>query len=142
MNNKLFPFSISVLCLVFMVMCLYIINTHLKQLQTKSTIDWAIVDTIVTAYDSEKNQTDSSPYMTTTQEKCVPGGIAVSRPLELLAPIGSIIIIDGIEYTVNDRMDKRWHDLRADIWMPDKDDAIRYGKQEKRVVIIVEGKSD
>ena len=142
MNNKLLPLFISVLCLIFMGLYLYIINTHIKQLQTKSTIDWAIVDTLVTAYDSEKNQTDSSPYITTTQEKCVSGGIAVSRPLELLAPMGSIIIIDGIEYTVNDRMNKRWHDLRADIWMPDKDDAIRYGKQEKRAVVIAGNKSD
>ena len=81
MNNKLLPLSISVLCLIFMGLCLYIINAHIKQLQTKSTIDWAIVDTLITAYDSEKNQTDSSPYMTTTQERCVPGGIAVSRQI-------------------------------------------------------------
>ena len=142
MNNKLLPLFISVLCLIFIGLCLYIINTHIKQIQTKSTINWAIIDTLVTAYNSEKNQTDSSPHITITGEKCYQGGIAVSRPLELLAPIGSIIIIDGIEYTVNDRMDKRWHDLRADIWMPDKDDAIRYGKQEKRAVVIAGNKSD
>jgi len=110
--------------------------------QTKSlpAIEWCIADITATAYSSSRDETDDTPDITTTGEKCFWGGCAVSRPLEQLAPMGSIIIVDGIEYRVNDRTNKRWNDLRMDVWFPSKEEAKKYGSQKKRAVIIIGGK--
>ena len=95
-----------------------------------------IENVIATAYSSDPNQTDSTPDITATQEKCFYGGCAVSRAMEEFAPMGSKIICDNREFFVNDRMSHKWKDLRIDLWMESREDAIKYGKQRKGVVVI------
>ena len=93
-------------------------------------------DATITAYNSDESQTDSTPFITATGERVRIGGCAVSRAMEKIAPMGTTIIIDGMKYYVNDRMNqKKWNDLRLDIYMLSKEEADIYGKQKKVIII-------
>ena len=93
-----------------------------------------------TAYSSEKNQCDSTPYLTANQTRVKNGVIGISRNLEELLPLGTIIYYrDGRSIKkgiVCDRMNKRYKD-RIDIWMSNKKIALDYGK--KQIDIWIEG---
>lgn len=97
-----------------------------------------VENVITTAYSSDHNQTDSTPYITSTQERCFYGGCAVSREMEKIAPMGSKIILDNKEFYVNDRMSHKWTGYMIDLWMETRADAKRYGKQRKGIVIIIQ----
>ena len=59
------------------------------------------------------------------------GAIACPRRIKL----GTKVLIDGQEYICKDRLAKRYDD-RFDIWEPDYDVAIQWGKQNKDVAIV------
>ena len=90
-----------------------------------------IVVADVYAYNSEPNQTDSTPYITASGSH-VRDGIVANNCL----PFGSIVIIDSKIYTVEDRMNKRYGCNVYDIWFSDRDSAIQWGVQTKTIIII------
>lgn len=51
---------------------------------------------------------------------------------EWIVSVGTVIVIDGIEYVVNDRCGI---DNCIDIFMEDYDAAIRFGRQDKEIYI-------
>lgn len=90
---------------------------------------------IPTAYRSVRSQTDSSPYRTSTGERCNVHGIAVSRdylkrwggPLDY----GDLVYLDGIGFRfVNDCMAPRYK-RRVDVWVEVWDDEHKFFKKWK-----------
>lgn len=72
-----------------------------------------------------------TPYdcgpITANGERAHVGGVACN-----FLPFGTVIVIDGIEYVVNDRCGI---DNCIDIFMEDYDAAIRFGRQDKEIYI-------
>jgi len=97
-----------------------------------------------TAYTSSKDETDSTPFLAAWGDTLNPGTkvIAVSRDLiKKGLSHGVKVSIDGLdgEYTVLDKMNKRWRN-KIDIYMGmDKQAAKEWGKRQ--VVISWNNKS-
>lgn len=88
-----------------------------------------------TSYSSSTKECDNDPYITATGAKVKIGGVAVSRSLEKLLPIGARFMMEGKVYEVNDRTNRRFKDYLVDIWQPTEDEAWDYGRQRKTIVI-------
>lgn len=89
-----------------------------------------------TGYNSEKDQTDDSPFITANGEHVFWGGVATN-----FLPFGTKIKIpdyygDQI-FTVNDRMNRRYT-TRVDIWFPEKKQALNWGIRRKVRIVILE----
>jgi 3D (Asp-Asp-Asp) domain-containing protein len=84
----------------------------------------------VTAYSSEVGQTDSTPFHTANGTR-VERGVLANNCLSF----GTRVEIDGEEFFVNDRMNKRYGCQDFDIWFEDTDEAIIYGKKLKVIKI-------
>ena len=83
---------------------------------------------VVTAYSSDPNETDDTPFLTAAQTPVRTGVIACPRYIEF----GSEIIIDGETYICEDRMNLK-HPHRFDIWMESKEEALNWGKKKVEV---------
>ncbi len=96
----------------------------------------------VTAYSSTVDQTDSTPFLTATQEEVRSGIVAVSRDLlSTHLPYGTQIRIVHIEsdpyrcgawevdmvLEVQDTMHRRKRN-QVDIWMPSRQEAVEWGR--------------
>lgn len=85
-----------------------------------------------TVYNAVPSQTDEDPLITATGFEINPNNpqkiIAVSRDLEDIIPLGSVVRIEGTDhdgiYRVEDRMHYRWTN-KIDILVPD---SINLGK--------------
>jgi len=86
---------------------------------------------IIYAYSSEIEQTDDSPFITASGKR-VRHGIIASNCL----PFGSKVLVNGKEYVVEDRMNKKYSCEYFDIWMPTREEALNWGKQIKEVKIL------
>jgi len=90
----------------------------------------------VTAYNSECCQTDDTPYIAAWNNQVYPGMVAVSRDLENVGlGRGVNVYIDGERYVIDDRMHKRKKN-QFDIWMINREDAEKWGVQEKEIIIL------
>lgn len=110
-----------------------------------------------TAYTSSVRETDSTPYITATGARTRLGIIAVSRDMLRELPFGSRVMLEDlgtprglgkgrfnylfnnrvfvVEDTMHPRMQKR-----IDVWLPDRNTAIRFGVRNVRVTIIQRGR--
>lgn len=94
----------------------------------------------VTSYRSVPNQTDDSPYYTSTGEHVHPHGIAVSRDLHKRwgGPLnyGDVVYIEGYGFkVVNDVMNQR-HKQAIDIWVATFDEEKAVGVRHKRIWLV------
>lgn len=80
---------------------------------------------IFTAYNAEKNQTDSDPTTMASGKKVYNGAIANN-----CLPFGTKIKLDGKTYTVDDKMNSRYDCDHFDIYFESYDEAIKFGKKE------------
>ena len=78
----------------------------------------------VTGYSSTIDQCDDTPFITASGETVRKGIIACPRYI----PFGTKVLIDGKVYTCGDRMHPDYVH-RFDIWFPDRESAIEFGKQ-------------
>ena len=89
---------------------------------------------IITAYTASPEETDNTPC-----EGALAGINFCETKLAIVAtnelPFGTRIEIDGKEYLVADRMNRRYQ-YRYDILMSSKVEALQFGKQIKEVKII------
>ena len=85
---------------------------------------------IITGYSSETSQTDETPFLTASQTSVRKGIIACPRNLAF----GTVVEIEGIKYTCEDRMNQKYND-RFDIWFASAEEALKWGKQIKTVVV-------
>lgn len=102
-----------------------------------------------TAYNSEENQTDSTPFITASGERVQDGTLALSRDMiraenEMMKrmgynPTATIAYGDTIDLiyvkrmVVHDTMNKRYTN-RADIWMASISDARAWGVRDVYIV--------
>ena len=88
-----------------------------------------------TAYSSTRDQTDSSPFVTAWQTPVRDGIVATN-----FLPKGSMIRFPDIYgdkiFIVEDRMSARYQ-YRVDIWMPSREEAIRFGLKYVRLQVLV-----
>lgn len=75
------------------------------------------------AYSSTEAQTDSDPYSTAWGTHVRPGIIAVN-----FLPLGTKVLINGQEYTVEDRLNSRYdNQYMIDVWMGSTAEAFQFG---------------
>lgn len=85
------------------------------------------VSATVTAYTSSVDETDEDPFITASGATVRNGTLACPSKYEF----GTIVEIDGVRYTCEDRMNKRYrHTERFDIWVQTKRDAFQWGKKQ------------
>lgn len=97
----------------------------------------------ITSYRSVPNQTDDSPFHTSTGQHVHKDGVAVSRDLlkRWGGPIeyGDFIYIEGYGVkVVNDCMAER-HKHSVDMWVPDLKSEKEIGVQKRKVYLIKKG---
>jgi len=85
----------------------------------------------ITAYSPHVGQTDSTPLLTASQKKVSTKYIALSRDLESEYGLkfGDSVILNGIEYEFQDRMNKKWT-KRVDRFFWSRAEALQFGKQD------------
>lgn len=92
---------------------------------------------VATAYSSTPDQTDDSPCITANGFN-VCAHYSASGTVDTVAanflPINSIIKIpelfgDQKVFVVRDRMNARYGPGRIDVWLPERDDAVQFGKR-------------
>lgn len=90
-----------------------------------------IIHGTVTGYSSEERQTDSTPFITASNQR-VRDGIIANNCL----PFGTQVIIDSKTYEVQDRKNSRYGCEHFDIWFAETDDAWDWGKQSRLAIIL------
>jgi len=94
--------------------------------------DFRVVEAEVTAYTSSIEETDSTPFITASGERVREGGIACPMWLDF----GSEVVLDGKKYECLDRMARRFREGNYfDIWVEEKEEALRFGRQIKLVEV-------
>lgn len=95
------------------------------------TVQRHVIEGEVSAYNSDPDQTDDSPFTTASGEQVRPGIVANN-----CLPFGTKVVIDGKRYEVQDRMNKRYGCKHFDLWMEEHDAAMDWGRRELAVEII------
>ena len=106
---------------------------------------------VSTAYNSDINQTDSTPFITASGERVKDGTLALSRDLiraenELMARMGynnaatisfgdTVDVVYVRRMVVHDTMNRRFTE-RADIWMYSESDARLWGIRDVYIIPI------
>ena len=90
-----------------------------------------VMNGVITAYSSSVDETDDTPFITASNQK-VRSGIVANNCLKF----GSKVEIDGDEYEVQDRMNKRYGCEHFDVWKESKAEAVEHGRQFKQVAIL------
>ena len=88
----------------------------------------------VTAYSSDIDETDNTPFITATGDHVRDGIVATN-----LLPFGTKVLIPSLfgdkVFTVDDRMNKRMTN-NIDIWMSDKTDAVLFGVHKAQILVL------
>lgn len=85
-----------------------------------------LLQVLATAYTSQSNLTDASPFITATGETAHDGIIATN-----ILPFHTKVIINSKVFTVEDRMNSRYdHTMSIDIWMPTFEEAQTFGVRQ------------
>ncbi|HUT22440.1 MAG TPA: hypothetical protein VMX18_03505 [Candidatus Bipolaricaulota bacterium] len=94
--------------------------------------------TTATAYTSTVDQCDASPCITADGYNVCAAGEENVIATNFL-PFGTKVKIPELygdkEFVVHDRMNRRYSN-RVDIWMKDRSDAIQFGKQNVKIVVV------
>ncbi|MFZ5364621.1 MAG: hypothetical protein ACOZBH_00205 [Patescibacteria group bacterium] len=94
--------------------------------------------TVATAYTSSKAETDATPCITADGYNVCQAGEENVIATNFL-PFGTKVKIPDLygdkEFVVHDRMNRRYSN-RIDIWMKDRSDAIEFGKQQVKIVVV------
>jgi len=89
---------------------------------------------VVTAYSSAPDQTDSTPFIMANGKHVYDGAVAAN-----FLPFGTLVKFPDLYgdkiFTVEDRMHPRFSH-RMDIWMPSREEALRFGLRRTTVEII------
>lgn len=85
----------------------------------------------VSGYSSEVGQTDSTPFIMASNKRVYDGAIANN-----CKDFGEKVWLMGKEYTVEDRMNRRYDCTHYDIWFESKDEALAFGRQQLIVQVL------
>lgn len=112
---------------------LMILSNSMTQVAEAKTIEYVAPRIVaeVTAYTADPLETDSSPDVTANGESVYVGGLACPRKY----PFGQKFLIEGKEYTCNDRMAARYEGEREhfDLFFLDKTEALEFGRRVAEV---------
>ncbi|MBP9762778.1 3D domain-containing protein [Patescibacteria group bacterium] len=90
----------------------------------------------VTGYNSEEGQTDSTPF-TTADGSTVGDGIIAANFLPFNTKVRFPELFGDRVFEVHDRMNPRYN-LRADVWMANKSDALKFGVKRNIKIEVIE----
>jgi 3D (Asp-Asp-Asp) domain-containing protein len=88
----------------------------------------------VSAYNSEPAQTDDSPFITAWQTH-VRDGIVATNILPFGTRVKMPYLFGDKVFVVEDRMNSRYQN-HMDLWMEDKDEALRFGRRTTVIEVI------
>jgi len=91
------------------------------------------VEATVTCYTSEVSQTDASPFTTASGHRLKAGDKVVANNQ---ADFGSKVLVNGVVYQVEDRMNKKYDGSYFDIWFEDKNECLKFGRRKMTVYLI------
>jgi 3D (Asp-Asp-Asp) domain-containing protein len=87
----------------------------------------------VSSYTSRRSETDATPHTTAAGTQTRPGVIACPPHM----PFGTNVIIKGVTYVCEDRMNARYHNRNVfDVWKRSVAAARRWGRQRVEVTIV------
>lgn len=93
------------------------------------------VKMVVTAYTSRPEETDDTPFITASNKRVADGILANN-----MLPFGTKVRIPELYgdkvFTVEDRMNKRMGNYRADIWMAEYKDAKNFGAKSVYIEVL------
>lgn len=120
----------SVMYQIFQMAHEYSLRVHAAEItqQEPQDIRWQMK---ASAYTSSVDETDDTPTITASNTTTREGVIANN-----CLPFGTVVKIDGTDYTVEDRMNKRYGCDEIDIWMKTKEEALTYGVRDITIQII------
>ena len=84
----------------------------------------------VSAYSSTPDQTSGNPFITASGLR-VHDGVIANNCLDF----GTNVIIEGKEYRVLDRMNRRYGCDNYDIWKNSRTEALVFGRQQLEIII-------
>ena len=88
---------------------------------------------VVTAYSSTPDQTFGNPFVTASGARVRPGTIACPARL----PFGTEIVLEGQNFTCEDRMAKRYrYGEYYDIWKDNYQEAVQWGRQTIEITVL------
>jgi len=92
------------------------------------------IEVLATAYTSSRKECDDTPFITASNKRVRWGVIAMDK-----VPFGTKVYIPFFKkvFVVEDR-GRAIRGSRIDIWMPNRNDAIKFGK--KRLIVYVLGR--
>ena len=99
--------------------------------------DHAYVRVSVSAYNPTRQQCDSTPFITASNQRVRKGIVALSRDLEKdfgLKFGDTVHLLGHGTFEFQDRMNKRWK-RRVDLFMWNKKEAMKFGRQQGMMVI-------
>ncbi len=95
----------------------------------------------ITGYSSDEAQTDSTPYTSAFMTKVTPGTIAVTWHMieDGWVPGACVYLGAGIGVRkINDTLAPWWgNQNRIDIWFHSREDALRFGRKDKILAVMI-----
>lgn len=104
-------------------------NTNVAQKAVKT------ITVVATAYSSTPDQTDDTPFITASGKHVADNIIANN-----MLPFGTKVRIPKLYgnkiFFVQDRMNKRMSNYQIDLWMPDRESAMKFGVRTLEMEIL------
>ena len=116
------------------MLSILILNLYAIQLQCQAILCPLYYETIeaeVSCYNATESQCDKDFLITASGETVREGGVANNR-----LSFGTLVVINGKVYQVNDRMNAKYGGSHFDIFSFDYDFCIKWGRQKLKVKII------
>jgi 3D (Asp-Asp-Asp) domain-containing protein len=131
LGNGIALFFLAILMVFTIYAVIEVFNTRVTYAATEP--DHKIIVAVVTAYTSSVDETDENPFETASGSRTRRGVLACPKKYEF----GTKIVIDGRQYTCEDRMNRRYRDKECfDIWVETKSEAFNWGRRELKVKVL------
>ena len=129
---------LALLEIAFLVYCANVSAytiVYIAEEREVAVIQHEVVVATITAYTSSVDETDDTPFITASGARTGHGIIACPSKYDF----GTQIVIEGRQYTCEDRMNRRYRDQeRFDIWVETKDDAFTWGIRELEIKVLAQ----
>lgn len=123
--------SLSLLIVLSSILILRLNSREVEFYNSPQVFKPKVIEANISAYSSTRDQTDSTPFITASNQK-VREGIVANNCL----PFGTIVKIADKIFEVQDRMNRRYECHYFDVWVSSKNEAKRFGRQITEVKIL------
>lgn len=113
-------------------------NNHLPESKTLTEVAYTL-NVVLTAYNSEVGQCDDTPCITANgfnlckngkEDSIAMNGIKMGTRVRIPSLFGEKVFV------VRDRMNSRYNITRADVWMLERSDAIKFGAKRAQIEVL------